>query len=160
MMHEMGIETGLQVEDVIDTALMAEEFCGRALLGHVSRSGPIRHQSNKSFCLQDLRPGKEIPAALLFAGKIKERLSGEELVNRVIREALGRNWVIPDGLKLSNDSIALKGELGATDILVTKLKVLSVQKEENQGILEVLSQKANGDVFLEGQVKLLFPQVN
>ena len=156
MMEEMGIETGLQVEDVIDTALMAEDFCGRHLLGHVTYSGAIRHRSSKPISLKNLRPNGEVPAALLLAGRMKEKLSRGNLVEEIIRNALGKNWVIPDGLIISTDGVAVKGEFGGGDILVTRFKVLEIQEGENQAILEVLSQKANGDVFLEGQTRLLF----
>jgi len=50
----------------------------------------------------------------------------------------------------------VKEEFGGRDILVTRFKVLEIQKEKNEGILEVLCQKANGDVFMEGQTRLTF----
>ncbi len=158
MMEEMGIETGLRVEDVIETGFMAEEFCGRNLFGHVTRSGPIRHRSPNFLSLQDLIPQKEIPPAILFRGKLKETPSGQELTARIIREALEKNWPTPPGLKISTEGVAIKGEFGGRDILVTRFKVLAIQKGDNQALLEVLSQKANGDVFLEGQTRLVFPR--
>jgi len=156
MMEEMGIQTGLNIDDVIDTGLMAEEFCGRHLLGHVTRSGPVRHRSLRPLSLQELRPNGEIAPALLFAGKMKEKLSGQALVGYVIREALAKNWPVPESLRISAEGISPKEELGSRDILVTRFKVLEIQKGRNEGVLEVLSQKANGDVFMEGQIKLIF----
>jgi hypothetical protein len=135
---------------------MAEEFCGRHLLGHVTRSGPVRHRSLRPLSLQELRPNGEIAPALLFAGKMKEKLSGQALVGYVIREALAKNWPVPESLRISAEGISPKEELGSRDILVTRFKVLEIQKGRNEGVLEVLSQKANGDVFMEGQIKLIF----
>jgi hypothetical protein len=156
MMEEMGIQTGLNIDDVIDTGLMAEEFCGRNLLGHVTRSGPVRHRNFRHLSLQQLRLNGEIAPALLFAGKMKEKHSGEALVAYVIREALAKNWPVPESLKVSAEGVFVKEEFGARDILVTRFKVLEIQKEKNEGILEVLCQKANGDVFMEGQARLTF----
>jgi hydroxymethylglutaryl-CoA lyase len=156
MMEEMGIQTGLNIDDVIDTGIMAEAFCGRNLLGHATRSGPVRHRVSRTFSLQELRLNGEIAPALLFAGKVKEKLSGQALVGYVIREALAKNWPVPESLKISVDGVSVKEEFGGRDILVTRFKVLEIQKEKNEGILEVLCQKANGDVFMEGQIKLIF----
>ena len=157
MMEEMGIQTGLNIEEVIDTGLMAEEFCGWHLLGHVTRSGPVRHRSFRALSLQELRIHGEIAPALLFARKMKEELSGQSLVGYVIREALAKNWPVPEDLNIVTDGIAMKGEFERRDILVTKFKVLAIEKSKGEALLEVLSQKANGDVFLEGQIKLIFP---
>jgi hydroxymethylglutaryl-CoA lyase len=156
MMEEMGIDTGLDIEEVIDTGLRAEEFCGRNLLGHVTRSGPVRHRSSRLLSLQELRLNGEIAPALLFAGKVKEKLSGQALVGYVIREALAKNWPVPESLRISAERIFPKAEVGGRDILVTKFKVLAIEKSKGEAVLEMLSQKANGDVFMEGQIKLIF----
>ncbi len=156
MMEEMGIQTDLNIDDVIDTGMMAEEFCGRSLLGHVTRSGPVRHRVSRPLSLQELRLNGEIAPALLFAGKVKEKLFGQALVSYVIRQALAKNWPVPESLKISVDGVSVKEEFGGRDILVTRFKVLEIQKDKNEGILEVLSQKANGDDFMEGQIKLTF----
>ena len=156
MMEEMGIQTGLNIDEVIDTGIMAEELCGRSLLGHVTRSGPVRHRSPRPFSLQELRVNGEIAPALLFAEKVKESLSGQALAGYVIREALAKNWPVPESLRISTDGVSIRGELGGRDILVTRFKVLEIKKEKNEGILEVLSQKANGDVFMEGKTILTF----
>ncbi|NWF54043.1 MAG: hydroxymethylglutaryl-CoA lyase [Syntrophaceae bacterium] len=156
MMEEMGIQTGLNIEDVMETGLMAEEFCGRTLLGHVTRSGPVRHRSPRPLSLPVLRPGGEIAPALLFAGKVKEKLSGQALVEKVIREALAKNWPLPENLKIFADGVVEREKFGGRDLLITRFKVLALEKSGGEATLEVLSQKANGDVFLEGQVKLIF----
>jgi hydroxymethylglutaryl-CoA lyase len=156
MMEEMGIQTGLNIDDLIDTGLMAEEFCGRNLLGHVTRSGPVRHRSSRHLSLQELRLNGEIAPGLLFAGKMKEKLAGQALVGYVIREALAKNWPVPTNLKISVDGVSVKEEFGGRDILVTRFKVLAIEKSKDEVILEVLSQKANGDVFMEGHIQLIF----
>jgi hypothetical protein len=122
----------------------------------VTRSGPVRHLSPRPFSLQELRLNGEIAPALLFAGKVKERLSGRALVSYVIREALAKNWPAPEGLRISTDEVSTRGEFGGRDILVTRFKVLEIRKEKNEAILEVLSQKASGDVFMEGKATLTF----
>ena len=40
MMEDMGIETGVDLDKLIDCVWMAEEILGRQLWGHVSRAGP------------------------------------------------------------------------------------------------------------------------
>lgn len=157
MMEEMGIDTGLNVEEVIETGLMAEEICGRNLLGHITRSGPVRHRSSRHLSLQELRLNGEIAPTLLFAGKMKKKLSGQALVAHVIREALAKNWPLAEKLEISVEGVSMKGEFGGRDILVTRFKVLAIEKSKDEALLEVLSQKANGDVFLEGQARLGLP---
>jgi len=158
MMEEMGIETGLKIPEVIDTALLAEQICGRELHGHVTRSGPIRHRSVKALSLPDLRLDEEIPPALFLVGKTGQEVRSQNLPWQVIREALNKSRPVPEGLEFDLGGISVKEEVEARAILVTRFRILHVQKEQRQAILQVLSQKANGDVYLEGQVKLLFPQ--
>jgi len=38
--HEMGIETGLKLDKLIEAAVVAEEVVGHPLWGHVSKAGP------------------------------------------------------------------------------------------------------------------------
>ena len=40
MMEDMGIETGVDIDKVIDCVWMAERIMGRELFGHVSKAGP------------------------------------------------------------------------------------------------------------------------
>ena len=40
MMEDMGIDTGVDLDKLIETVWMAEEILGRQLWGHVSRAGP------------------------------------------------------------------------------------------------------------------------
>jgi len=158
MMEEMGVKTGLKIQEVIETAYMAEEICRRELHGHVTRSGPIRHRSPSPLSIKDLKAGAEIAAALFFAGKMEPRELSQNISSQVIREALHKSFPLPQGLEFDLAGVSVKGEIEERTILVTRFKVLGLQEGSNKAVLEVLSQQANGDVFLEGQVRLQFPQ--
>jgi hydroxymethylglutaryl-CoA lyase len=43
MLHEMGIETGVNLEKLIECARLAQELVGRPLDSHVAKSGPVNH---------------------------------------------------------------------------------------------------------------------
>lgn len=43
MLHEMGIQTGVDLDRLIDVARMAEEALGQTLPGQVMKAGPIEH---------------------------------------------------------------------------------------------------------------------
>ncbi len=43
MLHEMGIETGVNLEKLIGCAKLAQFLVGRPLEGHVAKSGPVNH---------------------------------------------------------------------------------------------------------------------
>ena len=43
MLHEMGIETGVSLEKLIECAHLAQSLVGRPLEGHVAKSGPVNH---------------------------------------------------------------------------------------------------------------------
>jgi hydroxymethylglutaryl-CoA lyase len=43
MLHEMGIETGVNLEKLIECARLAQELVGRPLDSHVAKSGPVDH---------------------------------------------------------------------------------------------------------------------
>jgi hydroxymethylglutaryl-CoA lyase len=160
MMEEMGVDTGLDIDEVIAAGLLAEEACGQPLLGHVTRSGAVRHRCSRPLCLADLRQGGEIPPALLLTGRMKEQLPAEAIAGHVIREALAKQWPVPENVTISVAGVSRKEELGERDILVTRFRVAAIEKSTQEAVLEVLSQKANGDVFLEGQVRLIFPERN
>ncbi len=40
LLHELGIETGVDLAKLIDAALLAEKVVGHPLWGHVSKAGP------------------------------------------------------------------------------------------------------------------------
>jgi hydroxymethylglutaryl-CoA lyase len=48
MLHEMGIEMGVNLEMLIECAKLAQELVGRPLEGHVARSGPVHHAETSS----------------------------------------------------------------------------------------------------------------
>ena len=43
MLHEMGIETGMDLERLIECAKLAQDLVGRPLEGHVAKAGPVNH---------------------------------------------------------------------------------------------------------------------
>ncbi|MBI4312755.1 MAG: citramalate synthase [Chloroflexi bacterium] len=49
MMEDMGIDTGISVDKLVDTVWMAEEILGRQLWGHVSRAGPRPKTADKLY---------------------------------------------------------------------------------------------------------------
>jgi len=51
MLHEMGIETGVDLEKLIACARLAQELVGRPLEGHVTKSGPVKHGGAGSACM-------------------------------------------------------------------------------------------------------------
>lgn len=47
--HEMGIETGYDLDKLIEAASIAEEVVGHALWGHVSKGGPRPHRKDELY---------------------------------------------------------------------------------------------------------------
>jgi hypothetical protein len=66
----------------------------------------------------------------------------------------GKNWPLPERMKINTGALETKGELDRKTVLVTTLSVL--KKEGTKACLNVLSQKSNGDVYLDGTVELEF----
>jgi hydroxymethylglutaryl-CoA lyase len=50
MLHEMGIETGVDLERLIECAKLAQDLVGRPLEAHVSKAGPVHHGGLGSSC--------------------------------------------------------------------------------------------------------------
>jgi hydroxymethylglutaryl-CoA lyase len=50
MLHEMGIETGVDLPQLIECARLAQELVGRPLEAHVSRAGPVNHRGAGAAC--------------------------------------------------------------------------------------------------------------
>ena len=48
MCEEMGVETGLDIDRLIEVAKLAEEVVGRPLPGHVMRGGTLRAAKQKA----------------------------------------------------------------------------------------------------------------
>ena len=53
LLHELGIETGVDLAKLIEAALLAEEVVGHSLWGHVSKAGP-RPRATKDLFPMDL----------------------------------------------------------------------------------------------------------
>lgn len=153
MLNEMGIDTGLDNQAVIDTALMIEDIHGRELQGHVSRSGLVRRRSATPLSMQHLKTGQEILPALFFLPEEPvDDLAARDLPERIIREALEESWPIPDHLSLDLQDTRKKGELAGKTILLTRFEVIEVNPSDSQAKLRLLSQKSDGEVYMEGVV--------
>ena len=50
MLHEMGIETGVDLSKLIECAKLAQQFVGRPLDARVSKVGPVNHQGTGTAC--------------------------------------------------------------------------------------------------------------
>jgi len=50
MLHEMGIETGVNLEKLIECARLAQALVGRPLDSHVAKSGPVNHGGADTAC--------------------------------------------------------------------------------------------------------------
>ena len=48
MLHEMGIETGVDLPKLIECARLAQDLVGRPLDSHVSKAGPVNHADSGS----------------------------------------------------------------------------------------------------------------
>ncbi|MGQ9695370.1 MAG: hydroxymethylglutaryl-CoA lyase [Thermodesulfobacteriota bacterium] len=156
MMAEMGIKTGLKISEVMEVGLFAEEICGRQLLGHVTRSGPVRHRAKEVLSIANFKKGQEIPPALFFTENFSGRKINQPLSEFIIQEALKKSFPLPDHLVFDIQEVTKGGELASREILVTRFRVLEVDEERRVANLEFLSQKSNGDVFLSGNVKVIF----
>ena len=155
MMNEMGIDTGLDSQAVIDVAHMVEEIHARKLLGHVSRSGIVRRRSEVPLAVESLSAGQEILPALFFLSKAPEDSPpGSNLPEKVIREALEKSWPIPDRLSIDLNEVRVKTELTQGAILITRFEVIKANPVDETALLRLLSQKSDGDVYMEGMVEL------
>ncbi len=50
MLHEMGVETGVDLERLIECAKLAQDLVGRPLEGHVAQAGPVHHSGSGRTC--------------------------------------------------------------------------------------------------------------
>lgn len=48
MLHEMGIETGVNLEKLIECAKLARDLVGRPLDGHVAKAGAVNHKGTSA----------------------------------------------------------------------------------------------------------------
>jgi hypothetical protein len=156
MMTEMGIDTGLDIHRVLELAWDIEKICGGNLRGQVTRSRPVRHRSKHVLTLERLHAGRELPAALVSAGRriSAEPMDPDAIKEWIVRDALEKSWPLPERMKINTGALETKGDMDRKTILVTTLSVL--KKEGAKAYLKVLSQKSNGDVYLDGTVELEF----
>ena len=61
MLHEMGIETGVNLEKLIECAWPTQDLVGRPLDGHVAKSGPVNHTGLARPAVDSAPPGMQRP---------------------------------------------------------------------------------------------------
>lgn len=61
MLHEMGIETGMDLQKMIDYVKLAQDLVGRPLDGHVAKSGPVNHTGLARPAVDSAPPGMQRP---------------------------------------------------------------------------------------------------
>lgn len=155
LMHESGVETGVDLSDVIELTRRAEEACGRTLLGHTARSGPVRHRA-KAFATPGVfQSGRSVPPSLILWGEDDRDPipDGDGLVQRIVRHALEKNWPLPEGLSVDSRAVSLLDHPASRDVLLTRFEV---REAGPTPVLEALCQRSNGDVLFQGPVTLVF----
>jgi hydroxymethylglutaryl-CoA lyase len=153
LMDELGVETGVDAGDVIDLSRRVEEICGRELLGHTTRSGPVRHRSPVALDPASLRVGREVPPSLyLYSPPGEAGVDDAALVGRIVRAALENNWPLPDRLRLDTGRLELTHRPDRRTVLLTRFTV----SEAGYGRAELtaLCQKSDGEVLFAGPVGL------
>lgn len=82
--HQMGIETGYDLDKVIEAACIAEEVVGHSLWGHVSKSGPLpdkteRYASDMPFVETLAEAAHFRKGASVYEGQISPWREGDAL---------------------------------------------------------------------------------
>ncbi|MEW5912387.1 MAG: hydroxymethylglutaryl-CoA lyase [Thermodesulfobacteriota bacterium] len=151
MLDELGVATGVDTMGTIELSRRVEQVCGRELLGHTTRSGPVRHRSRQVLDTQALQPGREVsPALYLWQPEAAgSGLTAAQKAEQVIRQALGNNWPLPSGLKLGLGELEIKTWPQQRAVLLTRFKVLAAG---DRARLEALCQKSDGEVVFQGPV--------
>ena len=158
LMHEIGVHTGLELNRVIELSRRAEQVCGRPLLGHSTRSGPVRHRSPHLLSPALLRPGMDVPPSLFLASPEEwEAKPPDELMRSIVMDALDANWPLPGGLGLNLGGLNLGAELDKRAVLLTRFNVLEPDDGAGGALLDALCQKSDGEVLFQGPVRLQFP---
>lgn len=156
MLEELGVETGVDAIGAIELSRRAEEICGRELLGHTTRSGPVRRCSSQPFGASALKPGRDVAPALLLWQPEMAGASDAQVAEDIIRHALGKSWPVPGGLKLKLDDLDIKPWPGQRSVLLTRFTVLEVGERPR---LEALCQKSDGEIVFQGPLSVTFTAV-
>ncbi len=154
MMSEMGLETGLDPAEVIKTALLGEDVCGRPLLGHVTRSGPVQHRGRKALNPADLSAGQEIPPSLFFVDG--DRTDRRSLPEAIVRQALENNWSRTDALSLDLSRLRVGERIPDRGPLITRLTVVESDPSRDRMALEIRSLRSDGNACLTGRILITF----
>ena len=156
MLDESGVATGIDTVGVIELSRRAEQVCGRELLGHTTRSGPVRRRSGRPLSAGAFKPGREVAPALLLwqpeaAGP--SPAPPAEAAGRIIRQALDKSWPLPQGLKLSLGDLEIRPWPGQRAVLLTRFTVL---EDGERPRLQALCQKSDGETVFQGPITLSF----
>jgi hydroxymethylglutaryl-CoA lyase len=153
LMDELGVATGLDAWDVIELSRRAEQICGRELLGHSTRSGPVRHRAPRELDPVSLRVGRFVPPSLyLFSPEAEAGFDDDAVAGRIVRAALDVNWPLPEQITLDTAWIELEQRPDQRAVLLTRFTVAEV--DDRRAVLEALCQKSDGQVLFAGPVEV------
>lgn len=152
MLDEAGVETGIDTMGTIELSRRAEQVCGRELLGHTTRSGPVRRRSPRTLSPGEFKAGREVAPSLLLW---QPEMTGPqaETAERIIRQALDKSWPLPQGLKLSLGDLEIRPWPGQRAVLLTRFTVL---EDGDRPRLQALCQKSDGETVFQGPITLSF----
>ncbi|MFH1058391.1 MAG: hydroxymethylglutaryl-CoA lyase [Pseudomonadota bacterium] len=153
MLNEIGVASGVDLNDAIQLSRRAEEVCGRELLGHTTRSGPVRHRHPAPLTAAALPASLEIPPSIYLWQPGQGPAGGEAVVAAVIRAALEKSWPLPAGLGLEAGQVQGQAWPESRTVLVTRFTVLEAGPAP---VLSALCQRSDGQVLFQGPVQLTF----
>ena len=149
MFDELGVKTGVDTMEVIELSQRAEDICGRELLGHTTRSGPVRHRSSQPLGPSTLKAGREVAPSLLLWQPEMAAARDVQVAEQIIRQALDKSWPLPQGLELELEDLDIKAWPDQRAVLLTRF---TVQEGGESPRLDALCQKSDGEVVFQGPV--------
>ena len=153
MLDELGVDTGVDTMGAIELTREIEGLVGRELLGHATRSGPVRHQAPRPLSLATLKPGREVPPSLYLWQPESEDVGrpAGQVAEGIVRQALETNWPLPLDLSLGLGDLEIQPWPEQRAVLLTRFTVL---QSGDQASLEALCQKSDGEIVFQGPVTL------
>jgi len=151
MLDELGVATGIDTVGAIELWQRIEAVCGRELLGHTTRSGPVRHRSRQALDTTALKTGREVPPSL-YLWQPDAAGSGQnhtQVAEKIIRDALDHNWPMPVDFPLEVKDLEIRAWPEQRAVLLTRFTVL---EPGDTARLEALCQKSDGEVIFQGPV--------
>jgi len=188
LFDEMGVDTGLNLERVLETASLVEEICGRELWGKVTRgAGRTRRMRDEELLYEDLKVGKQFPPTFFyvtpeivkgFAEAVddhsplyldrqfanKSEFSGliapPALSAIFMRKSyIGEKKMPPGGILAKQEIESLK-PLRPGDILITNATVIEKyeRKGRNYVVIGTETVKPNGEKLIKGKITAIWPK--